>query len=151
MLDHSASAVLGFSWLHRHNPLIDWVTHDIMFRPAVASSPPADAPSSANPIPCAFQELGPPTATPATAGPSSASLSPEPLRSAELRAAAARIPVTFIRASALAFLSRLPTSHPQSIVLFGIIEQESCNACAAVPVPGSSLMDDALTAEYTEL
>jgi hypothetical protein len=45
-LDHSASAVLGYSWLHRYNPLIDWVTHDITFRTNEDGSTSVEPPSS---------------------------------------------------------------------------------------------------------
>ena len=31
-LDSQASAVLGYDWLARHNPSIDWVSGQIFFR-----------------------------------------------------------------------------------------------------------------------
>jgi len=141
--------VLGYSWLFRHNPSIDWSTKKITIRTADASSPPADA--SPSTLPRAISELEPPSLTPATAGSPPASLTPKPTLSAELRAAAARIPVSFIRAAALAFLNRLPSSHPQSVVLSGIIEPESCVARAVVPTPSSPHVDDELATEFTGL
>jgi len=148
MLDRSASAVLGYSWLHRHNPLIDWVTHEIEFRTASTSSPFDDNRSS---FPHAIHELSVPSSNPATAGSHADLLHPEPSPSAKLRAAAARIPISFVRASALPFFSRLPSSHPQSIVLSGIIEPETCQARAAIPTPDSAQVDSALAAEFNEL
>jgi len=149
MLDRSASAVLGYSWLFRHNLSIDWSTKKITIHTADASSPPADALPST--LPCAISELEPPSLTPATAGSPPASLTPKPTLSAELCAAAARIPVSFIRAAALAFLNRLPSSHPQSVVLSGIIEPESCIARTVVPTPSSPHVDDKLATEFTGL
>lgn len=148
-LDNSASAVLGYSWLRRYNPSIDWVTHDITFRTASSSIPPGDA-SILSP-PRAFPELSVPSSNTASAGSHNASLPPEPAPSAELRAAAARIPISFIRASALTFCKRLPRSHPQSVVLSGIIEPDRCTARAAVPAPDSEHVDAALADEFDEL
>ena len=141
-------AVLGYSWLHRYNPSIDWVNHVVTFRSAAACVPSADVPSL---TPRAISDLGPSQTSTVLDSQRSFPLGSERLRSAELRAAAARIPVSFIRAPALAFFTRLPSSHPQSIVLSGIIEPESCSARVAVPVPGSSYVDDALAAEYADL
>jgi hypothetical protein len=58
----------------------------------------------------------------------------------------AAIPISFIRASALAFLARLPSSHPQSITLSGIIEPDSLSTRATNPIA-----DAALAAEYIDL
>lgn len=38
-LHRSAVAVLGFSWLRQHNPLIDWTSHKITFRSSTESPP----------------------------------------------------------------------------------------------------------------
>ena len=51
----------------------------------------------------------------------------------------------------LTFFTSLPKSHPQLIVVSGIIEPEACTTCTAVPLPGSSYVDDALAAEFTKL
>jgi hypothetical protein len=47
-LDNSAPAVLRYSFLRRQNPLIDWVSHEILFRSPAASSPPVHALRSPN-------------------------------------------------------------------------------------------------------
>lgn len=81
-LDGSASVVLRYSWLHRHNLLIDWVTHDITFRTAELSPPTVDTPRtmSSNVSP----KLSPPFSTLATAGSPIASPTLEPSPSAKL-------------------------------------------------------------------
>ena len=38
-LDKSVSAVLGYSWLHNYNPLIDWRKHSIQFRTTPPTRP----------------------------------------------------------------------------------------------------------------
>jgi hypothetical protein len=143
-LDRSASAVLGYSWLHRHNPSIDWVTHEITFRTANTGNQPVDTSRSTSS--CALPELSASSLNPAIAGSPNASLAPDLALSAKLRAAAAAIPISFIRASALAFLARLPSSHPQSITLSSIIEPDLLSARAANPIA-----DAALAAEYADL
>ena len=39
-LDSSCSVVLGHDWLAKYNPLIDWTSSQVMFRPPVANSKP---------------------------------------------------------------------------------------------------------------
>jgi hypothetical protein len=143
-LDHSASAVLGYSWLHRHNPSIDWVTHEITFRTANAGNQPVDTSRSTSSR--ALPELSASSSNPAIAGSPNASLAPDLAPSAKLRAAMAAILISFIRASVLAFLTRLPSSHSQSITLSGIIKPDSLSARATNPIA-----DTALAAEYADL
>lgn len=45
-LDALCSVVLGFDWLTRHNPLVDWVLGSVTFRTAVLSQP--DPPSTSS-------------------------------------------------------------------------------------------------------
>jgi hypothetical protein len=45
LLDSSCSAVLGYDWLRQYNPLIDWSTNHIAFRPTVHRGP---APSTSS-------------------------------------------------------------------------------------------------------
>jgi hypothetical protein len=149
MLDHSASAILGYSWLHQYNPLIDWVMHNITFRTNEDGSTSVEPPSSM--IPHTPHELSVSLPNPATAGSPTASLPPDLPPSAELRAAAASIPMSFIHASTLTFLSHLPSSHPRSIVLSGVIEPNTSSAFAASAAPASHHEDDALAAEFDGL
>jgi hypothetical protein len=148
-LDHSASAVLGYSWLHRYNLLIDWVMHNITFWTKEDGSMSVEPPSLT--IPCAPHELSVSLLNPATAGSPTASLPPDLPPSAELHTATASIPVSFIRASALAFLSHLPSSHPQLIVLSGVIEPDTSSTFATSTAPTSHHEDDTLAAEFDSL
>jgi len=66
-------------------------------------------------------------------------------------AAAAEIPISFVKASALGLLSRLPPSHPQAILCAGIIEPPTCNARLAVSEPDSLGLDPELASEYDSL
>ena len=135
--------------MSRYNPLIDWTTHELTFRTARSSSPPGALPVlSPSRAP---HELSEPLVNPPTSSSPTAPLPPASDPPDELRVAAATISISFVRASALALLTRLPASHPQSIVLSGIIEPDACHARAAVPVPDSDLVDPALAAEYAAL
>ena len=46
-LDPSCSVVLGYNWLTRYNPLVDWVLGSINFRPQLLDSSPLTPTSSA--------------------------------------------------------------------------------------------------------
>jgi hypothetical protein len=140
-LAHSTSAVLGYSWLLQQNPSIDWATHEITFRMKTSTSPVA-APRATTPG--AHSQLSEHITLPA---PLTDISGPSP----ELQAAAAKVTISFVRASALGLLRRLPPSHPQSVICSGIIEHPSCSARLAVPTPDSSEIDPTLAAEYEEL
>ena len=43
LLDRSATAILGYSWLLQHNPLINWVSHKITFQSSATDPLPVDA------------------------------------------------------------------------------------------------------------
>jgi hypothetical protein len=163
-LDRLATAVLGYSWLHQKNPLIDWVTHDITFRTSAMKDQPADALRSASlrvppvltPPPVSLASSGsPPAATPASSPPAPG---PHPIAppapsppTAELRAAAAKIPISFVRAAAIQTIAQFPSSHPQSIVFSSIIMPDSCSACSAIPGPDDPNLSPMLAAEYAAL
>ena len=149
MLDRSAQAVLGYSWLYRHNPLIDWITHAVTFRSADLSPLPINTPCLA--ISIATPQLSDFSLSPATAGSPKASLFPDPSPSAELCAAAVSILISFVRTSALTFMAQLPSSHPQSIICSGIIDLEECFTHAANSSLNVSPLDDELAAEYASL
>ena len=148
-LARSTAVVLGYSWLRQHNPLINWVTHELTFRPWSPSDSVVDA--SCSTPPSALPELSLPHA------PSENPISPSPvplsspLPSDELQAAAAKIAISFVSPSALGLMSRLPRSHPQAILCSGFIEPPTCNARLAVPEPDSPGLDPALASEYTSL
>jgi hypothetical protein len=44
-LDPSVSAVLGYSWLRQHNPLIDWPTNSVTFQTPEPSTSPVPSPN----------------------------------------------------------------------------------------------------------
>ena len=129
--------------------MIDWITHAVTFRSADLSPLPIDTPHPV--ISIATPQLSDFSLSPATAGSPKASLFPDPSPSAELHTATVSILISFIRASALAFMARLPSSHPQSIICSGIIDLEECFAHAANSSPNVSPLDDELAAEYTSL
>lgn len=148
-LGQSASAVLGYSWLHLHNPLIDWVTHEITFRTSKSKDSIGDAPRS--PLPRAIPELSTPSTNPATSGPSQTSLPSAQAPSAELLAAAAKISISFVNAPALGTLSCFPRSHHQSFVFSGFIKPPSCKANAASTDPSDPQSESKLAAEKAEI
>ncbi len=117
-LDHSTSAVLGFSWLTQYNPLINWVTQEVKFQTSVKKDLSVDAVSSTS---ARTPELSLPTpqSDASVSSPDLQSPSPEP--TAALHAAAAKISVSVIMAHSVGPLGRLPCSHPYSIVCSGLI------------------------------
>ena len=139
-LDPDVSAVLGYSWLTEYDPSIKWSKHEITIRPLEPLSPS---------VLRASPELSSPTPHPDASDSLSDSGIPDPEPSASLRAAAAKIPVSVITARAVGLLSRLPSSHPLSIVCTGFIRRASAparSASAATAPP-----DPALVAELDEL
>ena len=148
-LDPSASAVLGYSWLIQANPSINWITQEINFRTPENENPSVDASGSTS-------ERAPPELSPETPPPAAAvpvpdlhESSPEP--SAALRAAAAKISVSIINSHAVNLLTRLPRSHPSSIVCSGIIRPSSLLARAADVTSAPASPDPALVAELNAL
>ena len=141
-LDRSATAVLGYSWLHRHNPLINWVTHEITFRTPVTKNPLLfRAPS----------ELSPPTPRPVAVDSPSISQPSDPSPSAALRAAAAKITISVISSRAVHIIARLPKSHPSSIVCAGVISSLTSSARASNTAPDNFQSDPAFETELEEL
>ena len=142
-LDRSASLVLGYTWLIRHNPSIDWIERKITFLTTVAESPTVDPPRSTPRRASLEQSTSAPL--PPSAGSPSASPSLDSTPTASLRAAAAKIPVSFISEPALRLLSRLPPSHHSSILYSGFINSSS------VPARAASTRLDSSHHEYEEL
>ena len=122
---------------------------DCLKRPADLSPPPIDIPRLG--ISFATPKLSDNSSSPATAGSPKASLFPDPSPSTKLRAATVRIPISFVRAPALAFMTCLTPLHPRSIVYSGIIEPEACSAHAANSSLNVSPIDDALATELHTL
>jgi len=136
-LDRSAVAVLGYLWLHRNNPSIDWVSHKITFRSPTKNPPPVDASrltSRRTPFELSTPALLPPLASSTVASPP---LESQPM--AALKAAAAKIPISFISEPAIHLLTRLPTSHQSSILYSGFIKSTSIPARAAASSPFDSI------------
>ena len=148
-LARSTAVVLGYSWLRLHNPLIDWVAHELTFWHQPPSKSVVDASCSTPP------RTPPELSKPHTLSGNPISPNPDnstpPLPSDELQATTAEITVSFVSTSALGFLSRLPRSHPQSILCSGIIKPPTCNTRLAVPEPESLGLDPALASEYDSL
>ena len=119
----SMTIVLGYSWLHLHNLLIDWVVHELRFQPQSENKPSVEALSLT--IPGAHPELSEP---PESLAPpiSPPMLLSDPSPSNELQAATASISISFVKAPALSLLSHLPPSHPYAILCMGIIELPTC-------------------------
>ena len=140
--------ILGYLWLHLHNPSINWATHKLTFWPQSESDPPIDAVHSTLPGP--HPELSEPTESLALPVPSLMLLS-DPSPSDKLQATTASISISFVKASALGLLSCLPPSHPQAILCMGIIEPPTCNTCSALPEPDMLDLDPVLASEYTSL
>ena len=67
-LDSSCFIVLGYNWLTRHNPLIDWVLSSIDFRPTSQGMP--SPPTSPQPAFAAEQPSNSPGPSPGTPAPS---------------------------------------------------------------------------------
>ena len=148
-LDRSTAAVLGYSWLHQQNPTINWVTHQLTFRSSLPIASNGDALRS--PIPRAIPELSTPTSNSVPAGPHKPSLPPLQDPPADLRAAAALIPISVINSAAVGLLSRLPRSHPQSVVFSGILKPASCKANAVAAEPVDPHFESTLAAENADL
>jgi hypothetical protein len=141
LLDKSATAVLGYAWLHRYNPSIDWVTHAISFQASAKTSP----------LSRAHPELSSPIQLPDAVDSPSTLQPPDPGPSAALRAAATMIPVSFISSCAINIMARLAKSHLSSIVSAGVIRSTTCYTRASNTAPDSSSSDPALHAELEEL
>ena len=62
-LDAPSDLVLGYNWLHRFNPLIDWSTANISFRPIVTSGVSPSTPQAIMPV-LDSENLGPFSAEP---------------------------------------------------------------------------------------
>ena len=145
-LHRSTAAVLGYSWLRKYNPSIDWVTHELRFQTKPTNDSVVETRNS-TPL-RAFPELSDITPSPAS------TTIPDPSRtsdlgpSAEMRDAAQQIAISFVKASAFDLLTRLPRSHPQSIICSGFIEPPHCTARLAVPTPDSSNLEPELAAEF---
>jgi len=71
-LDSSCFIVLGYNWLTRHNPLIDWVLSSIDFRPTSQGMP--SPPTSPQPAFAAEQPSNSPGPSPGTPAPSVAAV-----------------------------------------------------------------------------
>ena len=145
-LDHSTSAVLGYSWLHLKNPSINWVTHEITFRSSLSKDANGDALRSPLPRALPDPELSTPSRKPATAASSGA-----PPPSDDLLAAAAKISVSMIGAPAARLLSRLPRSHSQSILFSGLIKPSSLKANSAATDPTDPQFESSLASESAEI
>jgi hypothetical protein len=141
LLDKSATAVLGYTWLHCYNPSIDWVTHPISFQASAKTSP----------LSRAHPELSSPIQLPDAVDSLSTLQPPDPGPSAALCAAAAMIPVSFISSHAINIMAQLAKSHPSSIVSASVIRSTTCYAHASNTAPDSSSSDPALHAELEEL
>ena len=128
-LDRSASVVLGFTWLIRHNPSIDWIQCKISFLTPDEETSPLDS-SQSSPR-RALSELSTPTQLPSSTGSPIATPSLESSSTASLRAAASQIPISFISEPAIRLLSKLPSSHPSSILYSGFINPRSIPTRAA--------------------
>jgi hypothetical protein len=129
--------------------LIDWVTHNITFQTKEDGSMSIEPLSST--ILHTPHELSVSLPNPAIAGSPTALLPPDLPPSTKLHAAAASIPVSFICASVLAFLSCLPSAHPQSIVRSGVIEPNTSSTFTMSTTPTTHHEDDALATEFDGL
>ena len=145
-LDHSTSAVLGYSWLHLKNPSINWVMHEITF--CLSLSKDANGDALRSPLPCALPdpELSTPSRKPATAASSGA-----PPPSNNLLAAAAKISVSMIGAPAARLLSHLLRSHSQSILFSGLIKPSLLKANSAATDPTDPQFESSLASESAEI
>ena len=136
-LDRSPSAVLGYSWLHLHNPSINWVMHEIMFRTPAKSSLPINVSPSTPPSVDALHSTSPCAKS-------------ESYPSVSWRASAAKIPISVISSPAIRLLSRLPSSHPSSILCSCFVSPSSTPARSASSSPDAQSIDPELNAEYDD-
>lgn len=109
-LESSVSAVLGYRWLRRHNPLIDWTTNQLSFR--------------TRPQETSFEPV-PPSST--ISRPSESS-DDTPLRSAKLRTAITEVDVRFINGAAFASIAR---THPLSTSIIHVSDTSTAALRAA--------------------
>lgn len=66
-LDSPTTAVIGFKWLARHNPLVDWAQHTITFEtPAQAVDPTTSATSKSPPVTLSTSDPPPTPPSPTT-------------------------------------------------------------------------------------
>ena len=148
-LDHATQAVLGYSWLHLHNPSINWATHELIFRTSKAEDQSGDAfrspPKCTSPVPSS------PSANSSPAGSVDTSLPSPPVPDSEVIAAAAKISVSFVNAATAKFLARLPHSHSQSVLFSGFVKPPSIKANAAVPESLNPEFVSKEAAEHAEL
>ena len=128
-LDRSASVVLGFTWLIRHNPSIDWIQHKITFLTTVTGPPPVNPSRSTSRRASFGQSTSAPL--PSSTGSPLASPPLESLPTASLHAATAQIPISFISKPAIRLLSHLPPSHHSSIIYSSFIKPSSIPTHAA--------------------
>lgn len=112
-LDRSASLVLGYSWLRRYNPLVDWTENSISFRTPTPESPLVmksefrlPSPAISHPAPMPGMPSDSPPANP-----------PSDQPSPEILAAAKAVKISFINAAAYSTASRLYRNRTGVITL----------------------------------
>jgi len=109
-LDSCCSLVLGHSWLTRYNPLIDWVTRSISFRPPSVLQSPASTPLVETLVNPPFSPMGNPLQfTPSETPPSNPK----------------RPHITIISAPALLWASRLSNSKTFSLQFRSTLQAKS--------------------------